>query len=281
MSARITAVVALLSCGCGWKSDGLARLEEQYPTPLPIANDAGPVAVIDVGTPKCSGFAGKWAVRLVQNGTISPLGEPWKILINDLFLADSDGQSFSLRFCDQQTSITTSGGATDLGRTKVPDATRAALARIPIQIQVASNGTFGATDLVWFWGLKGLTQPLTEVLPTKDNFTGDARVWDQDEDGKPGVTLQVLAPMGDRYMIRRSVWTFAPGKLTFDNLWITGVLTSAIEEHGLGATNMLLLTPAPITSKVDGTRYELRCVGETYACASLAKDSTELFKDAP
>ncbi len=273
--------VALLGCGCGWKSDGLARLEEQYPTPPVVVIDAGMGRVVDVGTPKCSGFNGKWAVRLVQNGTIAPLGEPWKIVVNDLFLADSDGQSFSFRFCDQQTSISTSGGATDLGRTRVPDALKASVGRYPIQIPLPGNGTFAASNILWFWGLKNLTLPATEDLPTKDNYTGDPRVWDEDEDTKPGVTLQVLAPMGDRYMVRRSIWTFAPGKLTFDNLWITGALTSVINENGLGATNTLLLTPAPITGKAEGTVYQLRCVGETYSCASLSKDATDLFKDAP
>jgi hypothetical protein len=278
---RALTFATVLLCACGWKSDGLARLEELYPTPVPPSLDAGPITVIDIGTPKCSGFEGRWAMRLVQNGTISPVGEEWKIQVNDLFLADSDGLSFSLRFCDQQSQITTPSGATDLGRTKASDVMKTAIAKTPIQIPLPSNGTFGATNIVWTWGLRGLTAPLTEVLPTKDNYTTDARVWDQDEDGKPGVTLQVVAPAGDRYMVRRSVWNFATGKLTFDNQWISGTLDSVISENGLGATNMLLLTPAPITPKAEGTRYEIRCVGETYTCASLSKDSVQLFRDAP
>ena len=281
MTARILLAVWVLASGCGWKSDGLARLEELYPTPVPVTTDAGPVESIDLGSPKCSGFEGNWAVRLFQPGTITPLGETWKIQVNDLFLADSDGQTFSLRFCDQQSSITTPSGATDLGRTKVSEALKSSIARVPILISVPSSGTFAASNLVWLWGLRNLTQPLTEVLPTKDNYMGDPRLWDQDDDGKPGVTLPVIAPMGDRYMVRRAVFNFAPGKLTFDNLWITGSLGSTITENGLGATNMLLLTPAPITSKADTTRYEIRCVGATYTCASLSKDANLLFKDAP
>jgi hypothetical protein len=275
------AAIALVLCSCGWKSDGLERLEELYPTKAPVIPDAGSTAVIDLGTPKCSGFDGTWAVRLVQKGNISPIGEAWGMVVTDLFLADSAGQTFSLRFCDQQVAITTTTAATDLGRSKVSAELQATLARSPVVLALPGDGTFRATDLVWLWGLTGLASPLTDALPNKDNYAGDARVWDQDSDGKPGVTLGILAPAGDRYMVRRAVWSFAPGKLTFDNLWITGALSAAITESGLDATNALLLTPAPITPKAEGSVYQLRCVGSTYSCGALAVDHPQLFKDAP
>ena len=83
MSARVLAVAAVALCACGWKSDGPARLEELYPTPVAMPMDAGGAGPIDIGTPKCSGFAGTWAVRLVQNGTITPIGETWKIVLEN------------------------------------------------------------------------------------------------------------------------------------------------------------------------------------------------------
>lgn len=278
--SRLLLVLVVALGGCGWKSDGLERLEELYPTRVPAVVDAGS-GPIEIGAPKCSGFDGRWAVRLVQQGSIAPLGEPWGMGVTDLFLADSSGQSFSLQFCDQQVVITTSGGATDLGRSKVPAALQAALARNPVTLALPGDGTFSANGLVWLWGLRGLANPLTELLPNKDDYLGDTRVWDQDEDGKPGVTLGILAPAGDRYMVRRAVWSFAPGKLTFDNQWIAGALTAAITEGGLDATNALLLTPAPITPKAAGSVYQLRCVGATYTCAALSVDHPQLFKDAP
>ena len=277
---RALAIILVLS-GCGWKSDGLERLEALYPTKVPVVPDAGSTAVIDLGTPKCSGFDGRWAVRLVQKGTIAPVGEAWGMSVTDLFLADSADQAFSLRFCDQQVAITTSGGSTDLGRSKVSELLQSTLSRVPITLALPGDGTFQANNLVWLWGLKGVTNPLTDALPNKDDYVGNARVWDQDDDGKPGVTLQILAPAGDRYMVRRAVWTFAPGKLTFDNQWITGALSSAITESGLDSTNALLLTAAPITPKPEGTVYQLRCVGSTYTCDALSKDQAVLFRDAP
>ena len=278
---RAAVFVALLLTGCGWKSDGLERLEALYPTVVPVVPDAGPAGAVDLGTPQCSGFDGKWAVRLVQKGTISPLGEAWGMVVTDLFLADSSAQTFSLKFCDQQTAITTSGGSTDLGRSKVSPLLQATLAKNPITLALPGDGTFKVDSLVWLWGLKNVVHPLTDVLPNKDDYPTDVRVWDQDDDGKPGVTLQILAPAGDRYMVRRAVWSFAPGKLTFDNQWITGMLSSTITESGLDSTNALLLTAAPISPKTEGTVYQLRCVGSTYTCASLSAEHPQVFKDAP
>lgn len=238
-----------------------------------MVSDAGPTTDVDVGPQACSGFDGRWAVRLVQKGTIAPLGPPaWSITVSDLFLADGQNGAFALRFCDQQTVIDTGTSTTDLGRTEVPPALQAALFGSPVSV------TFPG-DAVWLWGLKDLTNPKTDPLPTKDDFTGDARVWDQDNDGKPGVGLKLLAPMGDAAMVRRAVWAFAPAKLTLDNRYITGTLTSQISESRLTATNPLLLTVAPITPK--SAVYQLRCVGTQYSCASLAAEHPRVFQAAP
>ena len=149
--------VALSLPACGWKSDGLARLDQQGPPPAPAAG-ADPInhGPIDLGTPQCRGLGGDWAVRLVEPGTISPLGEPWKITVTDLFLAriEADGLAAELTFCDQVTRIVTSGGQTDLGRSKVPDTLRAALAKKPLVLALpgdeigrhTSNSSHGTTS---------------------------------------------------------------------------------------------------------------------------------------
>jgi hypothetical protein len=271
---------ALLASSCGWKSDGLERLEALYPTPQPV--DAGTTPV-DVGTPRCSGLDGTWAVRLVQEATISPLGTPWKMTIIDLFLAQksSAGTEMELRFCNQDVTIVASGQPSNLGKTEVPAALKAALYAAPVKVPLPGDGTFHAGDLAWLWGLEGLANPLTDPLPTKDDYLGNPHVVDQDDDMQPGVTMHVLSPPGDRFMVRRAVLSFAQGRLSLDNLWLTGVLTSRIDESALGATNNLLLTPAPITVNAAGTKYQFRCVGQTYTCASLERDHRAVFRDAP
>jgi hypothetical protein len=278
------AATALTLSACGWRSDGLARLDQQGPPPAaPAGAEVVNHGPIDLGTPQCRGLGGDWALMLVEPGTISPLGEPWKITVTDLFLAKSEAGAIAveLTFCDQVTRIVTSGGQTDLGRSKVPDALRAALASTKVVLPLPGDGTFQATDQVWLWGLRGLANPATDALPTKDDFATDPRLWDQDGDGNPGVTMNILAPAGDRYMVRRARWNFAQARLTLDNAWLTGTLTATIEENALGASTSVLLTSAPITPKAEGALYQLRCVGSTYTCPSLAQDYVELFKDAP
>ncbi len=277
---RTIVIGALVLAGCGWKSDGLARLEQEYPTPT-APPDSGTAGPIDIGTPQCQGFDGTWAVRLVESGTISPLGEPWKIVLDDLFLASVGGGQMDLQFCDQISTITTSSGTSDLGRAKVPDALKSALGQSPVTIGLPLDGTFHAENVVWLWGLHGLNDPLHDPLPTKDNYLGNPQLWDQDGDGNPGVTMTIIVPAGDRYMTRRAIWSFATGKLTLDNQWLTGALSAQIDESPLGATNDLLLTVAPITITASNTVYQLRCVGDTYSCASLSQDQAVLVKDAP
>jgi len=281
-SRHLLTILALgvVAASCGWKTDGLERLDELYPPPPETDGGTGP---IDIGTPMCSGYGGNWAVRLVQEASISPLGQPWKMTLIDLFLAQKSqaGTEMELRFCNQDVSIIASGQSTNLGKTEVPQALRSALYQAPFKVPLPSDGTFHAEDLVWLWGLQNLANPLTDPLPTKDNYLGDARVVDQDTDTQPGVTMHILSPMGDRYMVRRAVFTFATGALSLDNQWLTGDLTSRIDESALGATNNLLLTPAPITVKAEGTVYEFRCVGATYTCDSLARDHRQVFADAP
>lgn len=278
--AWTTVILCAALAGCGYRSDGLARLEELYPTPAPPTEDAG-TEPLDLGTPQCAGLTGRWAVRLLQNGTISPLGESWRMVLEDLFLADTTEAGAHLSFCDQASSITTSAGQTDLGRALVPEALKAAVGAHPVDVALPGDGTFAAQDVVWLWGLSGLAHPLTDPLPTKDNYQGDARVVDEDGDGHPGVTMTIVSPAGDRYLVRRSVWTFGRGKLTLDNAWLTGPLASVVSESPLGATNDLLLTAAPITPRTDGSAYQLRCVGTTYTCAALSRDRVRLFRDAP
>lgn len=284
MNSHALGLVSSLSlalAGCGLHSDGLARLEELYPTPQPV--DAGTGGPVDIGTPMCSGYGGKWAVRLYQDASISPLGTPWKMTLIDLFLAEkSAAGTMDLRFCNQDVTITPGPGQmTNLGKAQVPAGLKAALFQAPLSVPMPSDGTFHAAELPWLWALQNLADPLNDPLPNKDNYQGDPRVFDLDGDTHPGATMNILSPAGDRYMVRRAVFSFESGKLTLDNQWLTGVLRSRIDESALGATNQLLLTPAPITVNAAGTLYQFRCVGQTYTCEALARDHQAVFKDAP
>ncbi len=280
----VSFVVALGACT--YEADGPARLRQMYGDAGGGGGDGGGGGgTIDLGNPQCSGITGRWAVRLVQQGTVNPTGVAvWNTTTIDLFLGTigAGAASLDLGFCDEVTALTTTDGKpVSTGASELTDATRAALASAPVIIGLPGDATFASHDQVWLWGLRNMTDPLHDALPTKDDYTTDPHVWDQDGDGKPGVTIHVLSPAGYRYMVKRAVWTFGAGALSADGAWITGPLTDTIEESALGADPALLATAAPITPVAAGTVYQMRCVGETYTCAALRNDQTQLFSEAP
>ncbi|MGI5861944.1 MAG: hypothetical protein ACOX6T_07775 [Myxococcales bacterium] len=288
---------ALLLPGCGWQSDGAARLEELYPTPPPPPppatcadrekQDGEPSGRdIDVGAASCMGLLqGRWAARLVQRGTIAPLGEDWDFNLTDLFIAElsEDKSALELRFCEQVTSIITGSGAIELGETRVPAKLKEVLNDKPVRLPLV-DGSLKAEKIVWLWGLGALADPLNDPLPTKPKNPGDpldARVRDEDGDGKPGVTMDIVSPEGERYMVRRAIWTLGESRLSDDHLWIQGDLEFTIDQEALGASNPLLEAVAPITAGDDCNKYEMRCIGPTYGCEELAADYLDLFAKAP
>lgn len=294
---RLVALASLaLSSACGWKTDGMQRLDELgAPSYTPTGGGPTvPTGPVDIGTPDCKGLGGRWAARLVQPGDIQPLGfDVFKLTVIDLFLADIDAGGTTLtltEYCDQQsTMLNKYGQDAGIGQTATPQALRDALSASPLGIGLPGDGTVAASNVTWLWGLRDVVSPLSDPLPDATNYVGDARVWDQDGDGDPGVTLRILTipGPGSRFMVRRATWTFGSGQVSIDNAWVTGVLTQHIEESVLGSRldrtgqpDAQLSTVAPITSRVEGSVYQLRCVGTTYTCPALARDHAALFAGA-
>ena len=251
----ICIAAAALPAACGWKADGVARLDEL--APLPDAGDAGsalPDASFgDVGG---TGLPGRWAVHLTEPGNVAPQGlEPWAITINDYFIAEIDEAATSARltFCDQ---IVESTGP--MGLSTTPDMLIAALAASDVVIPLPGDGTFTSSDVAWVWGVKDLADTAHGSLVD--------HAYDQDADGNPGVTVDVTNPDGRRYLVRRSVWQFEEGTLDADSRFLTGKLAFTVEETALGATSDLLMTVAPIEPIVRGSKYELNRVGTEYTC---------------
>ncbi|MGC4117299.1 MAG: hypothetical protein QM765_22610 [Myxococcales bacterium] len=287
----LMAAALLSTAACGWKSDGLERLEELYPTPV-VQPDAGPppdpcpMPDDSAATPaNVSGTcgdglgSGRWAVRMVQFGSMSPAGSPWRITLTDHFLAkaSADGKALELTFCTQTSSLTKSDGSpVALGITSMPDKTRKAIGSHTLTLPLA-DGSLASGDVAWLWGVKDLANPLTDPLPTDK---ADAKVWDEDEDGNPGVTVDVVNPTGQRFMARRSKWAF--GQTAVTEQWATGTLTFAVTENALDATNSLLKTVAPISVRSECTsRYQMRCVDAAYTCEQLVANAKALWRDAP
>ncbi len=285
----LAATLSAAACS-NWGENGLARLEQLHPTPDAGAETSGSGCQMpDQGdggatepTGNCLGLLnGQWAVRLVQFANISPIGPPpWNLTITDLFLAElsSDKSSLQLTFCGEENALTDNNGDPQtLGQTVIPQALVSAVAAVPLVVPLPGDGTLQASGVVWLWGLQDLANPATDPLPT----TPDAgTVWDQDMDGNPGVTVDVVTPQGELYIVKRAIFDFELGSVSQD--WLTGPLQFSVDQQTLGASIPLLDTTVAITPRSGCTSaYQFRCVDSTFTCASLVQGYQTLFVNAP
>jgi len=282
-SLAVLATALLLGAtACDWETDGAARLSEQYHPDIDadLPAEATPDIVVDEGgnydldpgeIPM--GLEGLWAVRIQQQGEISPLGGPYPITTSDYFVGTVEpvGTKMSLTFCDEVPVIDSASAGLEF-ITRTPKALQEALAEVPVDLALgeAAAGLPGQQQM-WTWGLKDISR--TEPLPTEVND----KVWDQDDDGKPGVTVEVdgSSGKGKRYMVKRVIWNLSPGTLLADGLRLAGTLTYVLEEQPLDADPPLFKQAAPITP-VDGSAFLMRRVG-AMDCASLLAHLDEVF----
>ncbi|MBM4371586.1 MAG: hypothetical protein FJ098_08025, partial [Deltaproteobacteria bacterium] len=182
----------LVMTGCeNWGVDGMARLEERYPERPEDTGPAPDVPTVDLGdVGGGGGTAGTWLLRVVLTGGMKVFADPSDIVQTDLFLVSiSDGGGPALlTFCNQVTDVDLAGG---MGETELSEETREAIGESPLAVGLDAEGLPAAQEIVWTWGLKDMVEPFTDPLPTEPS---DPRVWDQDEDGNPGVTVHVLGP---------------------------------------------------------------------------------------
>ncbi len=120
-----------------------------------------------------------------------------------------------------------------------------------------------------------LADPATDAL-TDD--AADPRVWDQDGDGKPGVTAHVMGlASGDVYVVQRQRASYS-GTLLADGK-LRGLVADASEQKTVGASTPLLdsqimSTPDPDTEK---SFVELERVTGTWDCDRLVAEVGTIF----
>jgi len=293
--------LGILFGSCYSPEDGWQRLVELHPelkdASLPDAStdagrdggtfDGGENCNIDFTADGGASLAGHWAMRLVQEGTIEPLpGTVWNLTVNDFFIADINAaqNQVVMTFANQYPKADPDNIQTSIP-TKLQQALdeNGVLPKIPLTVA----GHFTATNIFWLWGLhvELMPNPLTDALPTKSDLS-DPRIWDQDNNSKPGVSVycKVFSPLkvqGYRYMCRRSIWQFSDGVFTTDNQWYTGGLQFVINESSLGATQALLETIAPITAKPTGSFYQLRRLRSDLDANWLSSCWQTVFNNAP
>jgi hypothetical protein len=277
-------LLAVLVAGCDWGVDGMNRLEEQYGGQGVDAVDVAPedIPAVDLGEVTGEGIGGTWLMRMQLTGGMKVFADPSDMLLTNLFLVDvpEEGGTASLTFCDQISEVEIPGG---MGETEQPQTTRDGIGAVPVELELDADGIPVAQEIAWTWGIQDMDDPYSDPLPEDAD---DPRVWDQDDDGHPGVTVHVFAPEGDRYMVRRAVWSLAAGEASEDGSWTSGSLTFVINEGAVGASSAILESVAPIIPTDEDNVWHWRKVagpGEDsgWDCARLIDEHAGVFKDAP
>jgi len=279
-------VFAIIFVSCGWEANGPEYLRDAYGSSCSKDSTNNQAGDVTVSAKPATSIVGRWAMQVDQHGTIKPTGETWDIFLKDLVIAEipTDGSGIYMTFCDQAMHVVTPPFGPDKKQNPmrpqsyVGQALKDAMVSQWISFAKPAMTALPAMDVMWLWGLKGMKAPWKDALPTKAD---DPRVWDQDNDGKPGVTIVVTAPIkGDRYMVRRGIWKLSASTADKDFLWLQGTLTYTIDQVALGATDQLLMTVAPVTPDTDNT-FTMRRVPEGFTCQDLLTHIDTVFANPP
>ena len=146
----------------------------------------------------------------------------------------------------------------DAVSTEIPDVVPQSMEPVSLKLVVWKEGDTVKWERPEAAMLVGVTleNPLTDELPSDPN---DSRIFDQDGDGNPGVTVKVSGFIsGDIYVVQRAINTY------YGSLGADGSLTGYVIEHGdqktLGATNAMLEQDVPNEAINDPDRNPLQLI---------------------
>ncbi len=93
-------------------------------------------------------------------------------------------------------------------------------------------GAYLSDDLIDVWGVRDMPDMRTTPLPTSDNYADSPQrdwVWDEDEDGNPGVTVLMRGALSaNLYVIKRNIYAFDGTVISEDR--IQGLVRQQLSE---------------------------------------------------
>ncbi|MCX8104027.1 MAG: hypothetical protein N3E42_06345 [Candidatus Bipolaricaulota bacterium] len=123
-----------------------------------------------------------------------------------------------------------------------------------------------------------LQDPVRDPLPTDPK---DPRIFDQDGDGNPGMTLQITVVgvlNGEIYVIQRD-WNILRGRLT-SSMTLDGLVEWGSEQVIIGATNPIFLNPNPTFPDPNPNNSFFRStrVSNETSCEQIRAQRDQLFR---
>ncbi len=231
----------------------------------------------DLGLPDRRGdLVGPWALvtRVATIQTVSIPGmEPYGSVTHSYALVDvrREGEALMLteRYCHVEITSDWGMGVPVL----ISDAWTRSMEPFEAPLVPSAEGMWRRPEVVQAVGAR-LEDPVDERLPTE---VDDPRVFDQDGDGHPGVTSEVVG-IGEIYLVRRERYLFVD--LSFDESGrLSGRMDDTSEQVVLGASNAALDVPITIEPDPDPETsvVELVPLAEPLDCDTLVERSEALF----
>ena len=159
----------------------------------------------------------------------------------------------------------------------IPDVIARSIQPAPVKLKVWQEGDsvyWHRPETVTLLGVT-LDDPKADALPDDPS---DPRVFDQDSDGNPGVTVKLVGFIsGDLYVVQRTINTYR------GTLADSGVLTGSIEEYGeqsiMGSTNSMLEQDIPTEALNDPETNVIKMVAVDSAidCDAVVELADSLF----
>ena len=281
---RALLITSLLFAACNWTADGPARLKALYPqedlTTGVVPEDVTvpldlPDSTFEPGTDiQLTNLWGYYVVKMGLPATMDlfpGIGEPYPLLLTNLFVASWSDDGLEWKYCQQFADLDAGG----LGETEMLPAANAAIGEVPIYLESAEGIGILKQTIAWTWGIQGMEDPTSDPLPIEAD---DPLVWDQDDDGNPGLTIKVLQPPGFRYMVRRAVWHFEPAAVGTGADRLEGKVKFQVDEGAVGYEGpSSLKTVIPVVSDPGGGTYTMVRTGEYYSCKQLLEEYPDIF----
>ena len=248
--------------------------DDAMPPPAdgPGASDEG--AASGGGGGGGEGLLGVWAqVTRVTVMQKVPVADPFANVtrsygVAEIVRAEGGGLSLRERYCHLDL---TSVGAVSIS---VPDAWTTSMPIIEAPLDPAGEGRWERQEIHQPVGAR-LEDPVHDPLPTEPD---DPRVFDQDGDGRPGVTAY-LGEAAEIYLVRKERYRFDVNEDGPDRLF--GHIVDTSEQVTLGAEPPMFDMPIemwPHEDPDESTVELLRLEGPT-ACEELVPRIPELFPD--
>ena len=235
---------------------------------------AGPTA--DAGETGTAGLLGVWAQRqvTVSDVDVPVVGTTRTPTVSLLRVEISPGRAPGLRALHLQICGISLGSDADLARTLIPDAFVDALPEVDREASLGEDGTYTVEWLTQVHGAR-LEDPEADMLPTA---LDDPRVFDQDGDGHPGLTVRIGGLVdGEIYVVQRGRDRLS-GRFADDR--VDGRLEWTSEQVVLGADVDLLEMPVPTHPVADPAAhvFALRRLPADADCEFVLAHATELFE---